>query len=171
MVERRPLRAPVALGVPRVVPLDLVRRGRRAAGVLQDERHLLGEPPAHDGVLDVEAQPLRLAIEDLLVHRVRDQRFQLRPGGRAAPLRRPAGVEAFDLVVGHLDHVALLPAAGRPEIEREHADAEQEEEHERVGRPPGRGGRRTLSPVASTCATIMAGVSVHSVAGRRKIAF
>ena len=132
MPERGPARLAVLLGVRRVVRLDLVRRGRRHVRVvLQHERHLLREPAAHDGVVTVEGQTLRLAIEDLLLDRLVNQSLQLLAARRAAPLRHPPFADRRDLRVGHGDDAALGIPVSQPAVEREDADAQQEKQDQR----------------------------------------
>ena len=132
MPERGPARLAVPLGMRRVVRLDLVRsRRRHVRVVLQHERHLLREPAAHDGVVTVKAQTLRLAIKDLLLDRLVNQSLQLLAVRRAAPLRHPPFVNRLDLRVGHGDDTALGIPVSQPAVEREYADAQQEEQDER----------------------------------------
>ena len=147
--ERGAARFAVPLGVDREVRLDVLgRRRRRRRAVFQQERHLLREPAADDGVAAVEAQAQRLAVEHLLLHRLVDQGLELRSGRRPSPLRRPPRADGRDLFIGHRDDT-LRPGVAQPPIEGEHARAEQQEHRERrsaAGRSHGRVRVRPRAP-------------------------
>jgi hypothetical protein len=114
-----------------MVRLDVrVLRRRCLRPVLQQERHLLREPAADDGVVPVEAPALRLAVEDLPAHRLVDKAIELPAGRRPSPLRRPPLADGPDLLVGHRDD-APRPGLVQPSVDGEHARPEQEEHYER----------------------------------------
>ena len=82
-----------------------------------------------------QPQALRLAVQELLVYCLVDQRMQLRLCRLPAPLREPAGAEPVDLIRRDLDHGARRFAAGQPAVEREHADAQEHEGDEGIAQP------------------------------------
>ena len=118
------------MGVEVGLQLGLLRLRHR---VLDQELHLLPQAAADDGVVLVEAERERGAVQHLLADVVPDLRLQLVGGGRAVPGLREARGQAVDVRGAHHDlpvgRVALRPAAA--EDGEQHA-AEQQEVQQRL---------------------------------------
>src|SRR6185369_15140522 len=76
------------VGLVELAQLLLARIGR-LRGVLDRERHLLGEATAHDRVVLVEPQLAGLAREQLFLQEILDQPAKLLGRWASVPLPRP----------------------------------------------------------------------------------
>ena len=104
--------------------------------IVGEERELLHQPPAHDRVAFVEAQPLGLAHQNLLPHMLLEQPLELARGRCAAGLRLPELGEPPALG-GRDDDGVLGVALRRPPcaLDGEDAGADQQEREQRILEP------------------------------------
>ena len=105
-----------------------VRRRGQVAGVLDEELHLLPQPPPDDRVVAVEAHRDGLARRDLLLDVIVDQALQLRPGGRPLPCPREPGGQVLDQPGGDRDARRAGPGAAALPLEEEEEESPEREE-------------------------------------------
>jgi hypothetical protein len=113
-----------------------VGRHRGGIGVLGQELELLAHAAAHDGVVAVEAERNRLAVEHLVPDEVVDETGQLRVRRRALPRPREALRERVDPSAADRDLPGRRRVPGERAMEREERGAEQQEVDERLAREP-----------------------------------
>ena len=123
----------VALRLIDALQIVLARLGAPCI-VLQQEAHLLGEPPAHHDIVLVEAELLCLPRKQLLLHQIAQQAAQLRRRRLALPLQRKGLLEPAHVAVGeaNLRRGQFVAAAVEPRIGCEQQGADDEKMQQRL---------------------------------------
>ena len=118
MTKRRPARHREARRILLEPGLEFLAVGFTQGGkILGKKLHLLRHAALDNGVVLVQAERQRLAVEDLLAYLAVHQPAHLLGRGRAPPLRHPPDFQLAEVIVGQLDPTAI-PLLNRCGVQR-----------------------------------------------------